>query len=237
LSIANADVANTTFEHGATSANENTLSFAFNGIGGTGFDDCVVVPGCVITSLELTADPNEDGGRMKFSLTATSRTPLTQGSTFSTTASTMGAYSTNYTFLGDFSDHTKVNNATAILKSFAMTIENPVVFSGNGGSGGTGAPQTYIRSIPEMIVTVNPVIKYDTNFDTLWELSRNQGTSLASPAFEMADNSTYSSGNRAIRITDASVQELSFDEGDFLGLNVNMKARGDADPSIYFKYA
>jgi hypothetical protein len=149
----------------------------------------------------------------------------------------MGAYSTNYTFLGDFSDHTKVNNATAILKSFAMTIENPVVFSGNGGSGGTGAPQTYIRSIPEMIVTVNPVIKYDTNFDTLWELSRNQGTSLASPAFEMADNSTYSSGNRAIRITDASVQELSFDEGDFLGLNVNMKARGDADPSIYFKYA
>ena len=61
--------------------------------------------------------------------------------------------------------------------------------------------------------------------------------SLTSPAFEMADNSTYSSGNRAIRITDASVQELSWDEGDFLGINVSMKARGDADPSIYFKYA
>ncbi len=239
LSIANADVANTTFEHGATSANEKTLSFAFNGIGGTGFDDCVVVPGCVITSLELTADPNEDGGRMKFSLTATSRTPLTQGSTFTTSASSMSAYSTAYTFLGDFSDHTKVNNQTAILKSFAMTIENPVVFSGNGGSGGTGAPQTYIRSIPELNVTLNPIVKYDANFDDLWELSRNQGTSIATPAFEMSDNGTYNHADatRSIYIADASVQELSWDEGDFLGLNVNMKVRGDADPSIYFKYA
>ncbi len=239
LSIANAVVANKTFEHGATSANENTLSFAFNGIGGTGFDDCVVVPGCVITNLELTADPNEDGGRMKFSLTAMSRTPLTQGSTFSTTASTMGAYSTNYTFLGDFSDHTKVNNATAILKSFAMTVENPVVFSGNGGSGGTGAPQTYIRSIPEMVVTLNPVVKYDTNFDALWELSRNQGTAIATPAFEMSDHATYSHADatRSIYIADASAQEVSWDEGDYLGLNINMKVRGDADPSIYLKYS
>ena len=239
LSIANAVVANTTFEHGATSANEKTLSFAFNGIGGSNFDDCVVVPGCVITSLELTADPNEDGGRMKFSLTATSRTPLTQGNTFTTSASSMSAYSTNYTFLGDFKSHTKVNNQTAILKSFAMTIENPVVFSGNGGSGGTGAPQTYIRSIPEMIVTLNPIVKYDANFDDLWELSRNQGTSIATPAFEMSDHATYSHSDatRSIHIADASVQELSFDEGDFLGLNINMKVRGDADPSIYFKYA
>jgi len=239
ISIANADTSHTTFEHGASSANENTLSFAFNGIGGSGFDDCVVIPGCVITSLELTADPNEDGGRMKFSLTATSRTPLAQGSTFSTTASTMGSHSTNYTFLGDFSDHTKVNGQTAILKSFAMTVENPVVFSGNGGSGGTGAPQTYIRSVPEMVVTLNPIIKYDTNFDALWELSRNQGTSLTTPAFEMSDHATYNnaSATRSIYIADASVQELSWDEGDYLGLNVNMKVRGDADPSIYLKYS
>ena len=240
LSIANNDKANTTFEHGDTSPLANkTLSFAFNGIGGSGFDDCVVVPGCVITSLELTADPNEDGGRMKFSLTAMSRTPLTQGTTFSETLETYGSYSTSYTFLGDFKNHTKVNNATAILKSFAMTVENPVVFSGNGGSGGTGAPQTYIRSIPEMVVTLNPVVKYDTNFDALWELSRNQGTAIATPAFQMSDHATYSHADatRSIYIADASAQEVSWDEGDYLGLNINMKVRGDADPSIYLKYS
>ena len=55
----------------------------------------------------------------------------------------------------------------------------------------------------------------------------------------MSDNGTYNHADatRSIYIADASVQELSWDEGDFLGLNVNMKVRGDADPSIYFKYA
>tara|TARA_R110000744_G_scaffold379858_1_gene498964 strand:+ start:615 stop:1637 length:1023 start_codon:yes stop_codon:yes gene_type:complete len=237
LTIANAVVANTKFEHGATSALQNTLSFAFNGVGGTGFEDCVVVAGCVITSLELTADPNEDGGRMKFSLTATSRTPLVGDATYSATASTMSAYSTAYTFLGDFDNHIKVHNADAILKSFAMTIENPVVYAGTGGSGVDGAPQTYIRSVPEMSVMLNPVIKYDTAFDGLWDLSRSS-TSLTSPAFSMSDHATYdhADATRTILATDATIEELAWDEGDYLGLSVSMKVRGDADPSLYFKY-
>ena len=117
-----------------------------------------------------------------------------------------------------------------------MTIDNPVVFGGFGGNGGTGAPQTYVRSVPEMAITINPVIKYDTNFDGLWELTR-QTTSLTTPAFAMADNSTYTSGNRAIYASDATVTGLSWDEGDYLGLAIEMKVRGDADPSIYFKFA
>lgn len=239
ISIANAVTTNASFQHGATSATDKTLTFAFNGVGGSGFDDCVAIPGCVITSLNINGDPNEDGGRMKFDLTAQSRTPIAKGSTFTATAYTMSAFDTDYTFLGDFKNHCKIHNVDALLKSFSMSIENPVQFGGFGGSGSSadGAPQTYIRCIPELSVMINPVVKYDTNFDTLWELSR-ESTSLTSPAFSMSDHATYNdaSATRTIYAADATVEELSWDEGDYLGLNINMKVRGDADPSLYVKY-
>jgi len=60
---------------------------------------------------------------------------------------------------------------------------------------------------------------------------------LASPAFQMADNATYSSGNRAIQIADGTVTEIGWDEGDYLGLSVAIKARGDSSTSFYLKHA
>ena len=123
-----------------------------------------------------------------------------------------------------------------------MAIENPVVFGGFGGNASDGAPQTYIRSVPEMSVVVNSVVKYDTKLDHLWEKFRGsddgvQATTLGSPAFEMANNGTYSSGTRAVRITDGTVTDLSWDEGDYLGLSVTIKARGDSSVSFYTKHA
>jgi hypothetical protein len=235
---------NATFEHGATSALENTLTFAYNGVGGTGFDDCMKVAGCVITSLTITGDPNEDGGRMKFDASWTSRTPVTIGAGYSTTVSTFpsGIYSTNYCFLGDYSDHVQIGDADVLLKSLSLSIENPVVFAGFGGSAVDGAPQTYIRSVPEMIITANPVVKYDANVDSLWEAVRGsaegaQTETLTSPAFEMADHATPASGSRAISITDGTVTEMAWDEGDYLGVSVSIKARGDSNPSFYVKHA
>ena len=232
--------ANVTFEHNATSALTKTVTFAYNKAGG--LDDSLKVSGCVITSLTLSGDPNEDGGRMRFDLNYVSRTPVTIGGTFNTSAATVGAFSSNYVFLGDYSSHCAIGNVDVLLKSFSMTIDNPVTFAGWGGNATDGAPQTYIRSIPEMAITVNPVVKYDTNVDNLWEASRGSGEgtqaeTLTSPAFEMADNATYSSGNRAIRITDGTVTECSWDEGDYLGLNVTIKARGDSAVSFYLKHA
>ena len=116
-----------------------------------------------------------------------------------------------------------------------MTIENPVVFGGFGGNAAQGTPQTYIRSVPEMIVTVNPVVKYDTNVDQLWDDLRGSGegiqaATLTAPAFEMSDHATYSHADatRAIRITDATVTDIAWDEGDYLGLSITMKARAHA---------
>ena len=232
---------NVKFEHNATSDESYTLTFAYNGVGG-GLDDCLKVPGCVITSLTISGDPNDDGGRMKFDASWTSRTPINISTTYGSTANTIGAFSTNYVFLGDYSDHCKIANTDVLLKSYSISIENPVVFGGFGGNGTDGAPQTYIRSIPEMSVVVNPVVKYDTNVDALWEHARGntegtQAETLASPAFQMADNSTYTSGNRAVRISDGTVTDISWDEGDYLGISVSIKARGDDAVSFYTKHA
>jgi hypothetical protein len=231
---------NVNFEHGDASALNKTLTFAYNGVGGV--DDCVAVSGCVITSLTLSGDPNEDGGRMKFDASWISRTPKTINSTFTSTAFTMAAYSTAYVFLSDYSNHVKVANADVLLKSFSLTIDNPVIFGGFGGGGTDGAPQTYIRSVPEMSITANPVVKYDTNVDALWEYARGsadgvQAETMTSPAFQMADNATYTAGNRAIQIADATVTEIGWDEGDYLGLNITLKARGDTTTSFYLKHA
>jgi hypothetical protein len=234
--------ANHTFAHNATSALENTLTFAYNGVGGTGFDDCVKIAGCVITSLTLTADPNEDGGRMKFEANWISRTPIDIGSTYGTTASTMSAYSANYVFLSDYNVHNQIADTDVLIKSFSLTVENPVIFAGFGGNATDGAPQTYIRSVPEMIITANPVVKYDTNVNALWEKVRGSGDgiqaeTLTSPAFEMSNHATPASGTRAISITDGTVTEMAWDEGEYLGVSVSIKARGDSSTSFYLKHS
>ena len=226
---------NVTFEHNETSALNKTLTFAYNGVGGTGFEDCVAIPGCVVTSLTLTGDPNEDGGRMKFEASWISRTPVAANA-YSTTALTMGSYSTAYVFLSDYSVHSQVGDADVLLKSLSFTIENPVVFGGFGGNATDGAPMTYIRSVPGFVVTANPVIKYDTNVDGLWDLAR-AATTLASPAFEISDHAVPASGDRAISITDGIITEIGWDEGDYLGLNVTIKGTGDTSSSLYIRHA
>ena len=232
---------NVQFEHNAAADASKTLTFAYNGAVSADLDDCVKIPGCVITSLTITGDPNEDGGRMKFEASWISRTPVAIASTYSTDHN-IGAFSANYVFLGDYSSHCAIANVDVLLKSYSITIENPVIFAGWGGNGTDGAPQTYIRSIPEFSVVVNPIVKYDTNVDALWEHARGSGDgvqaeTLTSPAFEMANHATYSTGDRAVRITDGTVTDISWDEGDYLGINVSIKARGDNAVSFYTKHA
>ena len=71
---------NVTFEHGDSAAVSKTLSIAYNGVGAS-TDDSLIVPGCVVTSLTISGDPNEDGGRMKFDASWISRTPIAIAST------------------------------------------------------------------------------------------------------------------------------------------------------------
>ena len=93
-----------------------------------------------------------------------------------------------------------------------------------------------------MMITANPVVKYDTNVDALWEKVRGSGDgvqaeTLTSPAFEMSNHATPASGSRAISIADGTVTEMAWDEGEYLGVSVSIKARGDSSTSFYLKHS
>ena len=224
---------NLTFVQHATAANHLTVSFAFNGVGESGFNDSIILPGCVITSLTLSWDANEDGGRLKFDLTAQTRVPTASY----TTAATIGAYSTNYCYGTSYNSAWKLFDVECFYKSWALTIDNPVSFLGGSDSNATsvaGEPQTYVRSIPEMGITFASVVKYDTDLDTLWADSRNTG----SDATNDSTNAVFidsSDNSKQIHIEKASIEEIGWDEGDFLGLSTTLKARNSSGTNI-FKY-
>jgi len=211
---------NPTFEHGETSGIDKTLCFAFNGA--VANDNCII-PGCVVTSLTLSADANDDGGRMTFDLTAQSRTQVSAGgTTYGGSGASMTALSNDYVFLGDYSDNSSVDGLNILLKSFSLAIENPVVFGGFGGSAEEGSPQTYIRMVPELGIVFNGVAKYDTNLDQLWEDHRDKSSM---GGVTLSNHGTPGTATRLIEIEAGTVEELSWDEGDYLGLSFGIKAR------------
>ena len=235
LTVANNQV-NKTFTHNETAAADKTLSFAINGVGDTGgdpaeFNDCIILSGCVITSLTLNWDANEDGGRIKFDLTAQTRTKT---SAYDTAAS-IGVYSTNYCYGTKYNSTWKLMDADVFYKTWSLAIENPVSFLGSSGSAATslvdGEPQTYIRSVPEMNITFSSVVKYDTNLDSLWTTARGTGTN-ATNASTNGVLITDNSNNFIINIEKCSIEEIAFDEGDFLGLSTTLKARSSSGTNI-----
>lgn len=222
---------NKTFSHNSTAGADKTVSFAINGVGESGFNDCIILSGCVITSLTLNWDANEDGGRIKFDLTAQTRTKT---SAYSTAAS-IGAYSTNYCYGTKYNDTWKLMDAEVFYKTWSLAIENPVSFLGSSEDAATslvdGEPQTYVRSVPEMNITFSSVVKYDTALDGLWATARATGASATNSSTAgvlITDNSS----NFIINIEKCSIEEIAFDEGDFLGLSTTLKARNSSGTNI-----
>tara|TARA_B100000519_G_C14258494_1_gene446286 strand:- start:3437 stop:4462 length:1026 start_codon:yes stop_codon:yes gene_type:complete len=222
---------NTTFHQHDTAGADKTLTFAFNSLG-LGSNDCITVPGCVITSLTLNWDANDDAGRIKFDLTAQSRVPAD----FAASA-TIAAYDTDYCYGTAYNDNWQLAGVDAFFKSWSLAIENPVTYMGGSDSAATivdGEPQTYIRSIPNLGITFQSVVKYDATLDHLWNKMRTSGASgTVSPGFLLQEST--GTPTHLISAEDCSIEEMSYDEGDFLGLNTTMKVR-DGASAHSFKY-
>lgn len=230
VEAASAGGTNTTFAQHATSSLDKTLSFAFNGVGESGFNDCIKLAGCVITSLTLSWDANEDGGRIKFDLTASTRCP----SESFTTAATIGAYSTDYCYGTSYNSAYQLMDHECFFKSWSLNIDNPVSFLGGSDAAATsvaGEPQTYVRSVPEMAVTFSSVVKYDTALDELWARSRATGTGATNDSTKAVFIDS-SDDSKQIHIEKASIEEISWDEGDFLGLSTTLKARNSGGTNV-----
>lgn len=212
------------FLHGATgSGGHNTVAFHIKGV--SAFNSSYTLSGCIITSLTLNANSNENGGRFTFELTAQTRSPFTSSVS---SASTVNNYTENFLYLSHFTDDKMVNDVDTILDSVGLTIENPVAFLGNKTSGSSyGLPEAYQRSIPDFKVMANCVVKYDDNTKDFLNEWRTQ--SVADQGLYLANNATWASATTfGINLAKSFISEQpAFQEDDYLKITANMQGVSD----------
>ena len=215
------------FLHGVGSSGaHNTVAFCIEGPAG-GPNDSYTMKGCVITSLTLSANANEEGGRFKFDLTAQSRTPIVTTAVAQST-NTIAAYTENFKNLGIFTQDKSINGVATVLESISVTIENPVAFLGNTGS----TPEGYQRSIPGFTATADCVVKYDANTNVFLQHWRAQ--TVATPkGLYLANNTSFAAATDfGIKMDNVIVSEQpSFDEGDFMKVSCKLLSVSDETDS------
>lgn len=213
----------TAFAYGATGGAQNTVSFHINGLADgdiTGDGNSFAVPGCVITSLKLSASSQENGGRINFELTAQTRNTLTAAPAAKLTG--FSDYSLNYKYLADMTQDKKVGGAIVALDSWEINFENPVAFLGNKTSGGyAGCPEAYLRGTPNLDITSACVVKYDDNVSTFFAKAKEL-TPITTDALFLANHASAPT-DLSFDMTSGVITEVAFDEGDYLKLAVTVK--------------
>ncbi len=217
------------FLHGAGSSGaHNTVAFCIEAPK-SGPDDSYTLKGCIITSLVLSANANEEGGRFKFDLTAQTRTPFSTTGVAQTT-NTVNDYTENFLNLGQFTEDKTVNAESVVLDSIALNIENPVAFLGNSAT--TGLPEAYQRSIPGFMATADCVVKYDTNtadFPANW-----RAQTVATPkGLYLANNTDWASVTTfGIKMDNVIIAEQpSFQEDDYMKVACKLMSVSDETDS------
>tara|TARA_R100000353_G_scaffold155090_1_gene113880 strand:+ start:6831 stop:7874 length:1044 start_codon:yes stop_codon:yes gene_type:complete len=214
------------FGEGDTSSGaHNTICFHINGLADadtSATGNSYSIPGCVITSLKLSANSQENGGRINFELTAQTRQTISLAGAAKVTGFT--DFTTNYKYLSTFTEVKKVAGADCILDSWELSIENPVAFLGNKTkSGFEGTPEKYLRGIPNLDITSACVVKYDDNTDQFFQ-SAKELTPVTSNGLFLSNNGTFASADDlGFDMTACVITECAFDEGDYLKLSLTLK--------------
>jgi len=170
-----------TFKHGdATGATvfNKTLTVMF--VAPTAADS-YQIPGCVCTSLQLSADMGTASGRYDYSATFSSRyKPVKSSDSVSGAIELSTNLGSTNMFLSDQStkdmnimavDGTDYTSINPIFNTFSLTIESPSI--GLGSQGSDAEPEVFARAVPEMNITVAGSLKYDTETDKLLEAHRD----------------------------------------------------------------
>ena len=143
--------------------------------------DSYTLPGCVCTSLALSADMGTASGRYTYNATFQTGYIPTKG------ADSMSAAQELTTTLGAknmfLSDQTSKDmnimaaggdNFTSInpiINSLTLTIDSPTQFLGAQGT--NAEPEVFARAVPELTITLAGSIKYDLQTDSLLEAYRD----------------------------------------------------------------
>lgn len=163
-----------------------TLSFYF---AAPTADDGYKIPGCVCSSLTISADVNDAAGRFNYEATFQSASTPVKGAFAGLTAGAT-SISASKVFLTELqkqsmsifdidSSGTDVSNITPVFNNFSITINNPRQFLGMQTVGGVIVPQVISSAKPELEIMFSGGIKYDGDTDNLIEAHRDSaGTSF-----------------------------------------------------------
>jgi hypothetical protein len=219
---------------GTTQVSDNTSTFTVvidnPVVVGSGSDTArsMIFKGCVLTSLTINADIGEESGRVKMSGTFKSGsmpdlTPTSGESNLPTFGDT-AHFDDNY-FMSDFSTTTVAGVSECVMKSFSFTLENDAQFMGHDADGNY---QIIQRALPEVIATVDTVVKYDGKTANLINAFDSQSLGGAAGHVDIDLQMATGTNKIGIDIDHTMITDVSFSEEEAMFLSVSQKAIADA---------
>jgi len=152
---------------GASGGATKTLTFAVvnpkTNDGSSDENRSMIFPGCTITSLSITGDMSNESGRLKFSATARTGYISNFDEADPSVANAFTVYGSSYYSLATMSAGVKrtiAGAADSVIQSFSLNIENPAEFVGQSTNVN---PYAIVRAVPELSVTLDATVKYDSN--------------------------------------------------------------------------
>ena len=171
----------------------------------------ILLRGCLCSNFEISADMG-DGGLYKFSATITTGCqPLLENAQTPSEASGFVATPISLSTAGTKT----VGSITAIMQSFSVTIDSPVVYTGASSTGF----QAYARGA-ETSVTASSTIKLDSVSRGLLKIFHD-GTIDAAGSFTVTQGTA---SNYSLAIARSAFTNVAYNEGDIMMLDVEMKA-------------
>ena len=181
-----------------------------------GNDHSIVFPSCCLTSLSLTGDMGTESGRIKMSGTFKSGFAPSFGQAKPTS---MTAHGATYYYLTDFNTtRTVAGVANSVIASWTLNLENDAVFAGY--SGASADPESVIRGVPELGVSMDASVKYDDNTAGLHSTWKT-GTTVATT---LANNGTWSSASTfGVQASYGKITNVAWSESAAMFVDVSIK--------------
>ena len=174
--------------------------------------------------MTVSADIGEESGRIKMSGTfKTGCIPDLSPSSAPSFGST--AHFNNNYFMSDFSTTKVAGVADCIMKSFSLNLENDVQFMGFDASGNYEVIQ---RALPELIATLDTVVKYDGNTKALIESFEGQSIGDDSGHVDIDLQMASGTNKVGVDIDHTIMTDVSFSEDEAMFLSISQKAVADA---------
>ena len=200
--------------------------------------ESIKMKGCVCTSFAITADMGTAAGRFDFTATLQTGYAPAKGviTDFDPTA-----VSSVYYFLSDMGAKTITDNTSGftqinpLITTFGLNIAGSAQMLGMQGA--NGDPEVIARQVPELEITYNLGIKYDSTTAPLVDEYRQTDQDIAFYIANVAESGTTfdaSAVKLGIDINKSVLTAVDFDSGDIASLNITAKVVAGATSAETF---